>query len=309
MARRGILSGLVAVMAAAALAACGNGSLTPVPSAHTALAPATRSAPAGGTPPSAIGASGTTSPAATVDHVVVVIFENKAYDSVMGHASVFGALAAAGTTYTNSHGIAHPSQPNYLALFSGSTQGVLSDSCPHTFHTANLGSQLIGSGLTFTGYAEALPYSGYDGCSAGRYARKHAPWTDFAGLPTSTSQPYSAFPTDYSTLPSVSFVVPDLCDDMHDCSVSTGNAWLGAHMADYATWARGHHSLLLITFDEDNGTSGNWIPTIAVGQGVPVGQVSAAVDQYSVLHTIENCFGLPPLGDATDARPLPNVCA
>jgi phosphatidylinositol-3-phosphatase len=288
----------VLAVAALTLTACGRGS--------SSAPPAT--APPATAPPSTAPAASASAPPAAPAHVVVVIFENKAYDQVVGHAPAFDALAATGTALTDSRAVAHPSQPNYLALFSGSTQGVTSDSCPHTFAADNLAHQLIAAGGSFTGYAEALPYPGFAGCSHGRYARKHAPWTNFSDLPGTVGQPFTAFPADYGRLPSVSFVIPDLCDDMHDCPVRTGDAWLRDHVAPYAAWARTHRSLLIVTFDEDNGAAGNHIPTLLVGDGVPVGTAGTRVDQYAVLRSLEDCFGLPPLGRAADARPIPHLC-
>jgi phosphatidylinositol-3-phosphatase len=240
----------------------------------------------------------------------VVIFENKAADEVAGsgRAPTFDALGAQGMRFTRSYGIAHPSQPNYLALFAGATFGITDDSCPHTFTAPNLAAQLAAAGLTFTGYAEGLPDPGYAGCRTGRYARKHAPWTNFAGLPESASQPFTAFPADFAALPSVAFVVPDLCDDMHDCPVATGDAWLAAHLGAYAAWARTHRSLLVVTFDEADGDGPNRIPTIVVGDGVPVGHDDTVVDQYSMLRTLEACFGLPGIGVAAGRTPLSGVC-
>ena len=96
------------------------------------------------------------------DHVVVVIEENHAYNQIIGSPSApyINGLAANNVSFTNSHAIEHPSQPNYLDLFSGANQGVTDDSCPHTFSAANLGSELIGAGLTFAGYSEDLPAAG-----------------------------------------------------------------------------------------------------------------------------------------------------
>ena len=305
--RAAIASAIAAlVVAVLGLAACGSSS-PPASGRHSPLsAGATPSTPASATP------SGSATPSAGAatrpDHILVAIFENKAYSQVIGKAPAFDAMVASGTSYTNSRAITHPSQPNYLALFSGSTQGLPDDSCPHTFSTGNLGQQLIDAKLSFTGFAEGLPHSGFTGCSAGNYARKHAPWVNFANLPGPVSQPYAAFPSDYSKLPSVAFVVPDLCNDMHDCPVSTGDAWLGKNLAPYASWARTHSSLLIVTFDEDNGSARNVIPTIVVGAGIPVSQVSSRIDQYSVLRAIENCFGLPALGNAAHARSVPHLC-
>ena len=126
------------------------------------------------------------------------------------------------------HAETHPSQPNYLALFSGDTQGVDDDTCPLTFSGPNLASELIAAGYTFAGYSEDLPGTGYTGCRAGGYARKHSPWTDFTNLPAGVNQPLSAMPADYDALPTVSFVIPNLCHDMHDCSDRGGRRLAGA---------------------------------------------------------------------------------
>jgi hypothetical protein len=276
-----------------ALSACRAPAGTPLPTA----------APAGQA------TSATTPPAGAPEHIVVVVFENRGTGQIIGNgtAPAFDALARQGVLYTRSYGITHPSQPNYLALFSGSTQGVTDDSCPHTFNTMNLARQLLDAGRTFTGYAESLPHSGFVGCRQGRYARKHAPWTNFAGLPATVSQPYTAFPTDFTQLPSVAFVAPDLCNDMHDCPVATGDHWLAEHLSGYAAWAQTHHSLLIVTFDEDDSVGANLIPTIITGQGVVPAQVSEPIDHYTVLRTIEACFGLAPLGAAAARAPLPQV--
>lgn len=63
-------------------------------------------------------------------HVVVVVFENKGRGQLFASAPYLRSLAAHGANFTNAHGIAHPSEPNYIALFSGSAQDVSDDSCP-----------------------------------------------------------------------------------------------------------------------------------------------------------------------------------
>ena len=244
------------------------------------------------------------------DHVLLVIFENKDAESVIGspRAPYLTSLAQAGATFTDAHGVAHPSQPNYLALFSGSTQGVTNDSCPQTFSGPNLAAQLLAAGHSFTGYSEDLPSAGSTVCRAGGYARKHNPWVDFPALPASVNQPYSAMPGDPAQLPTVSFVVPNLCNDMHDCGVAAGDRWAKAHLPAYVDWARTHNGLLVVTFDEDEGTSGNHIATVLVGPMVKAGTTSAQrIDHYSVLRTIEDMYGLPPIGSAAGARPITGV--
>lgn len=242
------------------------------------------------------------------DHVVITIFENKNYTSIKGSSSApyFNSLAAQGALFTNAFGITHPSQPNYIGLFSGSQQGVSNDDCPKNFSTGNLGKQLIDAGLSFKAYSEGLPSAGYTGCSSGEYRRKHAPWADFPTVSDSAHHvAFSQFPTDFTTLPTVSFVVPDMCNDMHDCSIGTGDTWLKNHLDGYAQWAKTHNSLLITTFDEDNFTSVNQIYTSFVGANVKVGfQSSTQINHYTVLRTIEDMYGLSALGNAANKQPI-----
>jgi len=241
------------------------------------------------------------------DHVVVVIFENTNYSTIKSDAPYFMSLADQGAEMTQSFGVTHPSQPNYLALFSGSTQGVTGDTCPQDFTgKGNLGQQLVTAGYTFKAYSEGLPSAGYTGCSgsSGAYVRKHAPWVDFDNLSQTLHRPFSDFPSDYSTLPTVSFVVPNMCNDMHDCSTSTGNTWLRDHLDAYAQWAKTHNSLLITTFDEDNFTSVNQIYTSLVGAGVTAGDYSQNINHYNVLRTLEDMYGLSALGNAANKTAL-----
>ena len=125
--------------------------------------------------------------------------------------------------------------------------------------------------------------------------RKHAPWVDFDNVNQSLHVPFSQFPSNYGSLPNVSFVVPDMCNDMHDCSVSTGDTWLKNNLDGYAQWAKSNNSLLIATFDEDNFTSVNKIATVLVGAHITPGTYSETVNHYNVLRTIEDMFGLQAL--------------
>ncbi|MEV6523003.1 alkaline phosphatase family protein [Longispora sp. NPDC051575] len=245
------------------------------------------------------------------DHVVVVLFENTDYADVIGNttdAPYFNSLAGQGASFTQSFGVTHPSQGNYIALFSGSQQGVTDDSCPKNFtNKGNLGSQLIGAGFTFKGYSEGMPSDGYTSCSSGKYVRKHNPWVNFDNVPAASNLRYSQFPTDYTKLPTVSFVVPDMCNDMHDCSTKTGDTWLKNNLDAYAQWAKTHNSLLIATFDEDNFGSVNQIATVMVGEKVRPGQYSQQINHYNVLRTLEDAYGLPALGSAASATPITDI--
>jgi len=175
-------------------------------------------------------------PSAVPDHVVVVVEENHSYSEIIASSAApyINSLAAQGALFTQSYAIMRPSQPNYLAIFSGGAQGVTDDSCPHTFSADSLESELLAKKKTFTGYSEGLPQAGSMTCSAGEFARKHVPWTDFSKDNPNDNQPFTSFPTDFNQLPLVSFVIPDLLDDMHDGSIAHGDVWLQANLSAYA---------------------------------------------------------------------------
>jgi len=242
-------------------------------------------------------------------HVVVVLEENHGYSEIIGsqQAPYINSLADEGASFTNSHAITHPSQPNYLALFSGSTQGIADDSCPHTFSAANLGSELIAAHKTFIGYAEGLPSAGSEVCTSGEYARKHAPWTNFSNVPSSDNQPFTSFPTNFAKLPTISWVIPDLLDDMHDGTIQQADSWLQTHLAAYATWAKTNNSLLIVTWDEDQGTSTNQIPTIFVGPMIKSGEYSENINHYNVLRTLEAIYGLPYAGKSASVKTIADI--
>ncbi|MEV5505538.1 alkaline phosphatase family protein [Streptomyces orinoci] len=259
--------------------------------------------------------SSSASPAAAVptpDHVVVVVFENHAYDQVVGSSSApyINSLVRGGANLTQSFAETHPSQPNYYALFSGDTQGVTDDSCVDIgFSDApNLASELADAGKSWGSYNESLPSEGSTVCRSGDYAQKHNPWFGFSNVPLSSAHTFDAFPADYSQLPTVSFVIPNLCSDMHDCSVATGDNWLRNNLKSYADWAQNHNSLLLLTFDEDNRLSGNRIPTVLYGQPVRAGSsTDTTYNHYDVLHTLEDMYGTAHAGNAANAQDITGI--
>ena len=243
------------------------------------------------------------------DHVVIVIEENHSYSEIIGSSAApyINSLAAQGALFTQSHATTHPSQPNYLHLFSGSNQGVTDDSCPHSFSTANLGQYLLDASLTFAGYSEDLPSVGSPVCTSGAYARKHAPWVNFTNIPTTTNLPFSYFPSDYTTLPIVSFVIPNLNNDMHDGTIQQGDTWLQQHLSGYVQWAMTHNSVLIMTFDEDDSSQGNRIATIFVGQMVVPGQYSESINHFNLLRTLEDMYNLPYAGVSGNYQPITDV--
>src|SRR5258707_10260492 len=243
------------------------------------------------------------------DHVVIVIEENHSFSSIIGSSSApfINSLAQQGALFTQSFAIEHPSQPNYLDIFSGSNQGVTDDSCPHTFSTENLATELVAAGQTFTGFSEDLPAPGSTGFTSGAYARKHPPWVNFSNVPASANQPFTSFPTDFTNLPTISIIDPNLNDDMHDGTIAQGDTWLQQHINSYIQFAQTHNSLLIVTWDEDDSASGNQIATIFVGPMVKQGQFTETINHFNVLRTLEDMYGLTHVGSAATATPITDV--
>jgi acid phosphatase len=242
------------------------------------------------------------------DHVVVVIEENHSNAHIIGSADTpyINSLAQQGASFTDYHAVTHPSQPNYLALFSGSTQGVIDDTVPHRFAAPSLGGQLIKAGFDFGGYSEDLPYTGYPGPRYRDYRRKHNPWSDFTDVSAWDNMSMRRFPAPghYDDLPEVAFVVPNQLHDMHTGTIRQGDDWLRQQLDPYAQWAKTHNSLLAVTWDEDDATESNRIPTLVVGQGVEPGAYPQPLNHYSLLRTLEDMYGLSRLGAAEQAAPM-----
>ncbi|MFD8734949.1 alkaline phosphatase family protein [Streptomyces sp. NPDC059618] len=240
------------------------------------------------------------------DHIVVVIEEDQSYDGIIGNADApyLNRLARRGASLTQYYALTHPSQPNYLALFSGSFLGVDDDSCPHRLTSRNLGSQLLQAHLTFAGYAQSLPRVGFTGCADGPYVRRHNPWVNFDNLPASVNRPWTDFPRDYTRLPTIAFVVPDLEHDMHDGNVRRADDWLRDGLGGYAEWAMTHNSLLVVTWDEDDSRGPNHIPTILAGEHVRRGDDDQPNNQFGLLRMLLDTYGLKALHHSADVEPV-----
>ncbi|MBS4728974.1 acid phosphatase [Mycobacterium sp. SM1] len=248
----------------------------------------------------------------TPAHVVIVVEENRSQGAIIGNASApyINALAANGAMMTQSFAETHPSEPNYFALFAGSTFGLNENSCPVNLGaTPNLASELLAAGYTFAGYAESLPAVGSTVCSSGKYVRKHVPWVSFTNVPKTCSVPFSEFPApaNYAGLPTVSFVIPNADNDMHDGSVAQGDAWLRNNLSAYAEWAKANNSLLILTWDEDDNTARNQIPTVFYGANVKSGTYAEPISHYNVLATLEQMYGLPKTGYAANAPAITDI--
>jgi hypothetical protein len=276
----------------------------------------------------------------TPAHVVIVIFENHNYDQIMGNSAspYLNSLVSDSATalFTQSYAMTHPSQPNYLMLFSGSDQSVTDDDVPRNlpFTSPNLGAGLLQAGRTFAGYSEDLPSIGFDGKSSGDYRRKHNPWVNWQGaetngIPATFNLPLTSLPSNYDLLPTVSFVIPNISNDMHNGEdperINKADAWLKDHLDGYVQWVQSHNSLLIITFDEGHknfldrnfsfsrdkneggGKESNHIFTLFVGEKVKHGSYNQKIDHYRVLRTIEEMYGLPYVGNSATSSAINNL--
>ena len=246
-------------------------------------------------------------------HVVIVVMENHSIGEVRGLPYISGLIARS-TLFTQSFAITHPSQPNYLALWAASTLGISGDTCPapgSQFTAENLGHACEAAGLKWKAYCENLPAPGSPDCSStdGLYERKHAPSTNFANLNHQNEVPYTQLATDiaHGTLPALAFVVPNMCDDMHDCSTTVGDTWLSSNLPAMIS-AVGAQGLVILTWDEDDRKSHNNILTVFTGSMVKAGYVSSTkITHYTVVRTICEALRLNPFDNAATEPSITDV--
>ena len=263
-------------------------------------------------------AGGTAAPKVRFRHVILIVFENHEADDVLGNsdAPTFNRLATRYATIKNYTAVAHPSLPNYLALVSGSTHGIESDCTSCLVDGRSLADTLQASRKTWKTYAEGLPSAGFTGVSSDRYVRKHVPFLYFRRNLTPTRirriVPLTQFLPDLraARLPTFSLVVPDLCHDMHDCGVATGDAWLSGFVKPLLRGSALRNSIVFVVFDEgttDDGGGGH-VPALAIGPLVRRhASTSAPIDHYGLLRTIEQGLRLPLLGQSASARPIRGI--
>jgi hypothetical protein len=251
-------------------------------------------------------------------HVIVVVMENKEQGRVLGShdAPFLTRLARRGGVAANSYGVRHPSLPNYIALVSGSTQGITDDCTGCTAPAPNLAGQLEAAHGTWGAYLEGLPAPCARPAFAGRYAKKHDPFAYDPAIAASPARcrrrvPLTRLAADVrrDRLPDFALISPDLCHDTHDCSVGRGDQFL-ARLVPGLLSALGPHGVLVVTYDEGDsdagccgGSHGGRIATVVAGPDVrPGARMTRPIDHYGVLATIEDAFGLPRLAAAGDPR-------
>ena len=311
-------------LVALAVIGCGTGRASPsvpangssTPSASATLVPTgSASSPATGSPS---GSSSSSSGVPDFPYVWIIVLENHGYADVVGAREMpyLNSLIEHYGLAERSSGVSRPSQPNYLALFSGSTHDVHDDR-NHDIEGPNIADQIEASGRTWKEYAENRPPDCFTGAGAsdgrdgpGEYRRKHAPAISFNDIRDDPSRcanlvDLTAFRPGEATY---SFIVPNQCHDAHDCGLKEADRWLASFVPTITgSQAFTAGGLLFVTFDEDAGNDpgGGHIATVVASPHVPAGFRSQQPhDHYSVLRTIEDAWGLDCLAQSCSATSM-----
>ncbi len=254
-----------------------------------------------------------TGPLPAFGHVFVVVEENTDYANVIGNPAMpyLNSLAQQYGLATQYYANTHPSIGNYFVLTTGQII-TNDDGYTGTVTADNIVRALVAAGKTWKSYAEGLPSVGYIGPAQGEYARRHNPLSYFSDVVGDSVQrqnlvPFSEFATDLArqTLPDYAFIVPNVCNDAHDCPLSTADAWLKTNIDPLVRSALFQRDgLLIITFDEsggDNTGGGGRVVWVVVSPKAKPGYRSTATYQHeSTLRLTAQALGLTTYPGAAD---------
>jgi phosphatidylinositol-3-phosphatase len=302
------------------------GGETPVRSASTTPNPAATPlpqhtlTPGPGRTPAPVPSPTTTSPKPPIPHfskVIVILMENEEYSSIIGDPSApyINSLAAGGALATQYDAVSHPSLPNYLALTGGSTFGVTTDCTPGPSCTGgrSVVEEMAAAGIGWRAYMEDMPGPCAQ-ADSGQYVVHHDPFVYYNGVVAGSCNdvvPATQLPGDIAAgaLPPFTWLTPNLCNDMHDCSVAVGDAYL-AGIVPQLLGTLGPDGALFLVWDEgtSNTHGGGQVTMVAAGSGVKKGyRSSLPYDHYSLLRTIEDAWGLPQLSNSAAATPMADL--
>lgn len=246
------------------------------------------------------------------------MLENHGPDAVLGTGTWLGSPARLAAEAVNAYGETHPSLGNYLAMLSGDNQGVDDDDVTHgPFDVPTLVGQLERAHVSWTAYMDVMPAPCFGRTSdvdlTGDYAKRHNPFMFFTevtqdpALCAAHVVPGARLAADLRKgLPRFVWITPDMCEDMHDCSVADGQAWM-ARTLPAVLRALGPKGILFVTADEgtDDAHGGGHIPLVALGGGARPGAVlRTRVDHRSLLATVEDVLGLGRLAATKDVPTL-----
>lgn len=252
--------------------------------------------------------------AGSVPHVMIIVEENHSFDQVIGNRDMpfFNRLARTYGLATNYAGVSHPSEPNYLAMVSGSIWDNPQDRTPQegSYPGPTLVDQLAARGVAWRAYLEDMPRACdlTDTYGPGGYDVNHNPFLYFRSIRGTPAQcahdvPFSQFAGDLragSAAPFV-FVAPNLTHDMHDGTPAQADAWLSEQFAAIfaSTWYR-QGGVVVVTSDE--GETTDRVATVVVSEANRgVAPLTSRANHYALLRAVEKLYGLPLLGSAADA--------
>lgn len=288
------------------LAGCGGTNSSDTPSPDFPSQPSTST---GSSATSAPPSSTPTATSAGATKLLVFVIENHSLSEMQAQMPWTYRLGKKYGYATDFHAMTHPSLPNYLAIAGGSTFGIQDDDNPsaHPISGPSVFGEALAHGLTARVYADDMPAP----CTlttAGRYAVRHNPWTYFTSE-RSECQSFDTnldrFPQDVRTghLPDAGMVIPDVCDDAHNCPLSTADAFIrqGVGLAMSGPDFRSGRLAIVVTADEDDHSQGNVILTILVHPSIRREVVTSPLSHLSLSRLYGEVLGLPPLRDAATA--------
>jgi acid phosphatase len=259
-------------------------------------------------------------------HVYTIVMENHEFSGIIGNplAPYINGLVqtyALGTAYT---AVTHPSLPNYMSLTGGDT--FFADDCVGcTVNAPSIADQLDAAGRSWKAYFEDMP-APCTTTESGLYTTHHNPFVHYGGIVGDVNRcrahivPLSDLGTDLTngTVPDYAWITPNLCSDMHDCPVATGDAWLQAVVPDILNAPDFATSILFIVWDEGvtNVGGGGQVAMLAVSPLVLPGfRSNVAENHFSLLRTVQDAWSLGPLAQTSTAapmteyfKPVSNVC-
>src|SRR3989442_3387399 len=292
---------------------------SPTPTAAPTPTPTATPSPAPTPTPTPVPTPTPTPALPTFSHVFVIVMENEESSSLIGNSAApyINVLANSYGLATQYYAISHPSLPNYLAMTAGSPLGITSDCTTCCVGATNLADQIEASGRSWKAYMEGMPSACFVG-DAQPYMQKHDPWIYYNDIRTNAARcsahvvPFTQLGADLASgsVPNYVWITPNMCNDMHDCSIATGDSWLSSQVpASLNAAAYRNGGALFITWDEGStnagcctNAAGGRVATLVIS---PLGrtgfQSTVPETHYSLLRTIEDSWNLPRLGGANCA--------
>jgi hypothetical protein len=254
----------------------------------------------------------------------MIVLENKDFKDVIGSGQMpfLNSLAQQNVLLSNYFAISHPSLPNYIALTSGNTQKITSDCTDCFLDKPNLADEIETSGRTWKTYQEDMPSPCFVG-DADPYYQKHDPFIYYDSIRLNASRctqsivPLTQLDADLAAnkLPNFSFVMPNICNSSHSCSLDKADKWINQMVTKLQGSASlGKKSLIIITFDEGGdqsngsccglgGKAGGQVATVLISPLAHQAFVDGtAYSHYSLLKTILAAWNLPDLGDTPSSE-------